>query len=81
MVWVCDVVSDVVSGLVGVGDMEWLILWCFGVLQTDRLTDERTDICTSRVAFATEKRHTNQFFTLPHIHISNQILYNDSQWF
>ena len=28
---------------------------CFGVLLSDRLTNERTDICTSRVDFATEK--------------------------
>ena len=37
------------------GEVKWLILCCFGGLQTDWQTDERTDICTSRVAFATEK--------------------------
>ena len=56
----CDVMSGSVDvGVVDVGQVEWLILCCFGVLlsdrQTDRLTNERTDICTSRVAFVTEK--------------------------
>ena len=31
-----------------------MILCCFWVLIYDRRTDGRTDICTSRVAFATE---------------------------
>ena len=39
---VCDGVSDVVSGLVDVAEVKWLILCCFGVLQTDRQMIERT---------------------------------------
>ena len=33
----------------------WLILCCLGFLIPGKWTDEQTDICTSRVAFATEK--------------------------
>ena len=32
-----------------------MISSCWGVLQTDRQMDDRTDICECRVAFATEK--------------------------
>ena len=32
---------------------------CLGVLVMERLNNGRMDICTSRVAFATEKRHGN----------------------
>ena len=36
------------------GKVEWMILKCWGGFVTDRLTNERTDICECRVAFATE---------------------------
>ena len=32
--------------------IDFMLLWGFA----DRLTNERTDICTSRVTFATEKQ-------------------------
>ena len=48
-----------VSGVEGGSKVEWLILVCFGVLVTDRRTDGRTDICSCRVAFATEKKQQN----------------------
>ena len=49
-----DVVCDSVYCGGVVCKVEYLILCCFGILVTDRRTDERTDICTSRVAVATE---------------------------
>ena len=45
-----DVVCDGVDGGEDGGKVEWLIL-CF---QTDGRADRLTDICTSRIAFATE---------------------------
>ena len=36
------------------GWLRMMISSCWGVLQTDRGTDEQTDICNCRVAFATE---------------------------
>ena len=41
-----------------INDEEWrmMILSCWGVLRIDGQTDEQTDICDSRVAFANEKR-------------------------
>ena len=48
VVWV--MMYDGAGGGEGIGKVEWLILCCFGVLVTDR----KTDICGSRVAFATE---------------------------
>ena len=58
--WWCVVMlcGDIVNGSEGSGKVKWLILSCWGVLvtdwQTDRQTDERTDIGGCRVAFATE---------------------------
>ena len=46
---------DGVSGVEGSCTVKCMILICQGVLVTDGRTDERTDICSSRVAFATEK--------------------------
>ena len=58
---VSDVMSDGVSSVMDAVEVEWLILGCFGVLiydgRTDGQTYERTDICTSRVAFATENKN------------------------
>ena len=48
----CDVMCDVRLLLCGLG----MILGCLGILMTDGRTDGLTDICTSRVAFATENR-------------------------
>ena len=50
---VCDVVCYGMYGGEGFGNVEWLILCCFGVLIYDEQTNGRTDI-SSRVAFATE---------------------------
>ena len=54
---VCDVSVEwyCVTDVVDVGEVEWLILCCLGVLIYHRQTDGRMDICTFRVAFATEK--------------------------
>ena len=51
---VCDVVCDGVSGVVDVGRWGGMI-YCFGVLIYDRMTDKLTDIGGCWVAFTTEK--------------------------
>ena len=48
------VVDGGVSGDKGCGNVKWLILSCLGVLLTDWMTDEWTDI--GRVTFATQNK-------------------------
>ena len=50
---VCVVVFDVVCDVVRWND--WFYAVWVTIMVTDGQADERTDICTSRVAFATEK--------------------------
>ena len=47
----CGVCDGGLSVVEGRGKVEWLILGCLWFF----ITDKQTDICTSRVAFMTEK--------------------------